>query len=69
MSEVKRDAASGIPVLFEQKEDCCGCGACFSICPAGAISMKEDSEGFDYPQIDPDLCVGCLRCLSACPMR
>lgn len=21
------------PILFKKKEDCCGCAACYSICP------------------------------------
>ena len=56
------------PVLFEKKEDCCGCSACFSICPKEAISMQEDTEGFDYPVIDFDKCIGCLMCEKVCPI-
>lgn len=41
-----------IPILFKSKEDCCGCTACYAICPKMAISMVEDEEGFDYPQIN-----------------
>ena len=41
-----------IPILFKSKEDCCGCTACYAICPKMAISMVEDEEDFDYPQID-----------------
>ena len=33
-------------------EDCCGCSACFNICPVQAITMQEDREGFKYPKID-----------------
>ena len=40
-----------IPVLYERKEDCCGCTACYAICPKSAIEMKEDEEGFEYPSI------------------
>ena len=40
------------PVLYTRKEDCCGCTACYAICPKEAISMVEDEEGFGYPQID-----------------
>ena len=28
-----------IPVLYENKVDCCGCTACYAICPKNAISM------------------------------
>lgn len=37
------------PVLYEKKEECCGCTACYAICPKEAISMIEDEEGFEYP--------------------
>ncbi len=57
------------PVLFTKPEDCCGCSACFSICPKGAIKMAEDDEGFDYPEIDSALCIGCLLCESVCPIK
>lgn len=35
-----------IPVLYKRKEECCGCTACYAICPKEAISMVEDEEGF-----------------------
>lgn len=34
-----------------QKRECCGCGACASVCPRNAIVMSEDNDGFRYPQI------------------
>lgn len=37
-----------IPVLYKRKEECCGCTACYAICPKEAISMVEDEEGFEY---------------------
>lgn len=33
-----------IPVLYKRKEECCGCTACYAICPKEAISMIEDEE-------------------------
>lgn len=41
-----------IPVLYKRKEECCGCTACYAICPKEAISMLEDEEGFEYPKIN-----------------
>ena len=58
-----------IPVLFVKKEECCGCTACRQICPAGAIDLAEDEEGFVYPRINADKCVGCRRCVQVCPMH
>ena len=53
-------------VLFEDKKDCCGCGACFNACPKKAISMVEDEYGFKYPQINDELCIKCGLCKKVC---
>ena len=50
------------------KEKCSGCGACFKSCPKGAIVMKEDENGFLYPDIDLDKCIHCDRCRVVCPV-
>lgn len=57
-----------IPVLYKRKEECCGCTACFAICPKKAISMIEDEEGFDYPKIDSERCIRCYQCIKICPV-
>ena len=31
-----------------KKSECCGCGACYNICPKKAIEMIEDEEGFKF---------------------
>ena len=58
-----------IPVLYERKEDCCGCTACYAICPKEAISMIEDEEGFEYPRIDEEKYVRCGMRLKVCPIK
>lgn len=58
-----------IPVLFVKKEECCGCSACYAVCPRGAIVMKEDEEGFEYPMITEDQCIRCGMCLKVCPIK
>lgn len=58
-----------IPILYKRKEECCGCTSCYAICPKGAISMVEDGEGFEYPQIDERECVRCYQCLKVCPFK
>ncbi|MEQ2471948.1 4Fe-4S dicluster-binding protein [Laedolimicola intestinihominis] len=56
-------------ILFENKEECCGCTACYAICSRDAIVMQSDEEGFEYPMVDRDKCVGCGKCLKVCPMK
>lgn len=58
-----------IPILYENKADCCGCTACYAICPKSAISMIEDEEGFEYPQINEEICVRCGMCMKVCPIK
>ena len=58
-----------LPILFSEKEDCCGCTACFAVCPKLAITMVADEEGFEYPFINADICVKCYLCLKVCPVK
>lgn len=51
----------------QEKADCCGCSACYAICPAKAIGMTPDEEGFLYPQIDEQKCLHCDLCHKVCP--
>lgn len=57
------------PNLYSSKSDCCGCGACYSICFHKAISMVVDEEGFEYPIIDDRKCVKCNACVRVCPIK
>lgn len=52
-----------------EKEKCNGCHACYHACPAHAISMQPDAEGFLYPRINADICIDCGKCDRACPMQ
>lgn len=54
-------------MLDIQKDKCCGCGACFQVCPAKCIEMISDFDGFKYPMIDKKKCIDCGRCNSICP--
>lgn len=53
-------------ILYQKQTDCCGCGACFNVCPEGAISMEENQYGFLYPKIDRNICIGCGKCKKVC---
>ncbi len=58
-----------IKSVLECKNDCCGCAACYSVCPQSAIKMEEDEEGFVYPVINHIICNGCCLCRTVCPIR
>ena len=49
------------------KEICCGCRACFEICPTHSITMKKAENGFYYPHIDVNSCIHCFKCQKVCP--
>ena len=57
------------PDLCSNKETCCGCSACFAICPIQAIKMIFDKEGFMYPSVDQEKCVCCYKCMSVCAFK
>lgn len=53
-------------IVFFEKRECCGCGACGDVCPKKAIEMIEDEYGFIYPHIDKALCIDCGLCGKIC---
>ena len=55
-------------INLSNKSDCCGCSACYSICPHHAIEFSTDQEGFFYPVFDKNLCVECGLCEKVCPV-
>lgn len=58
-----------MPVLYASESECCGCGACISICPKDAIIMHSDSFGFKYPHIDEKICIVCNMCIKVCAFK
>lgn len=58
-----------VPKLYESKEECCGCTACYAICPTEAISMEPDEEGFLYPIVNEIQCIRCYICLRVCSFK
>ena len=63
------DCDKNLPELYLKREDCCGCTACYTMCPVHAITMRPDEEGFLYPVVDAEVCIRCGACLKACPLR
>lgn len=50
-----------------ERKSCTGCAACAQSCPQKCIVMKEDREGFLYPEISKESCIQCGVCSSVCP--
>lgn len=53
---------------FLEDDKCCGCHACFNVCPKKAIEMVNDNKGFKHPIIDQDKCIDCNLCKKICPV-
>lgn len=51
------------------EDQCCGCGACYQICPKHSIRMKENNRGFLVPKIDKNTCISCGACVRVCPEK
>ncbi len=56
-------------ITISTKDECCGCGACENVCPKNLITMKADSEGFLYPEVDCSRCIDCGQCETVCPVK
>lgn len=54
-------------IILDDMQSCYGCGACFNACPAGAIDMRENADGFLEPVIDENKCISCGKCKQVCP--
>lgn len=54
-------------IEIRDKYTCCGCHACFQICPVKAIKMAFDEEGFLYPEVNSKRCINCHKCEQVCP--
>lgn len=56
-------------IEITEKIKCCGCTACYNVCPKRAITMEADEEGFLYPRVDLSKCVNCGICNKVCPVE
>lgn len=50
------------PVLLRDRKRCVGCGACASVCPRQAVSLRNGKAVTDRAA-----CAGCGRCAEICP--
>ena len=50
-------------------DECQQCGACVSVCPKGALGLKDLRNGLKKIIIDESKCIKCKRCLKVCPAR
>ena len=57
-----------MPIKIEEKQKCTGCHACSTVCPKNCVIMKEDTEGFLYPEVDNNNCISCGLCEKVCPI-
>ncbi|MFW6111313.1 MAG: 4Fe-4S binding protein [Thermoproteota archaeon] len=81
LAEIERDKSDEIIKAFREhgvtvlahnlievnSEECTDCGACYSLCPVGVITLEEDhSISFQEEQ-----CLGstCGLCVDACPAK
>lgn len=55
-------------IHIKDKQECCGCHACMTACPAHCITMKADEQGFLYPVADKNACTDCGLCEKVCPI-
>lgn len=68
-TKVVSSSRKKFPILYIEKDECCGCSACYAICPKDAIFMAVDEEGFKYPKINTQKCINCGLCIKVCPFK
>ncbi len=64
----RKKVKKGKNMKIENLSTCTGCSACYAACPHGAITMKQDREGFYIPVITENLCTQCGLCDKTCPV-
>ncbi len=54
-------------ITLTDAKKCTGCASCEQACPAGALKMTQDAEGFLFPVANESLCTNCKKCINICP--
>lgn len=52
--------------VIRNEEICTNCGACVSVCPAGAFEVSPESREIVFLS---EKCIACELCIKACPPR
>ena len=55
--------------MITMDKNCTACGACVQKCPKACITMQEDENGFLFPKVDKEKCVGCGLCEKVCHLN
>lgn len=50
------------------QHECCGCMACYNVCPSNGIRFVENQDKVLVPLINYDVCIACGRCRAVCPV-
>jgi len=53
--------------ILDERSLCCGCSACSVVCPASAITVSNDDQGFQRAFVDETACIACGKCRQVCP--
>lgn len=56
-------------INHKNREECCGCTACVTVCNAQALTMQADGMGFKYPKFDVNKCTNCGQCEKVCAFQ
>ena len=55
--------------MIAKEDSCCGCNACYAVCPAKAITPCIDERGFYRVEVVEDRCIHCGYCEKVCPLK
>lgn len=69
LKDVPKEEQVQVALHKKKQADCCGCGACASVCQKKCIEMQpEEGTGFYYPRlVRPEACIHCNQCNAVCP--
>ncbi len=63
--ETRMPSTDAMLAELEVSSGCTGCGVCSTLCPAGALTQKQENGKF-YLSFKPALCVNCRVCAETC---